>query len=142
MSANNLNLKTKNKCRIKTDLAALYVASKRNDIPWYIKFLIILIVAYALSPVDLIPDFIPILGYIDDLLILPLGIALVIRLMPDNVMEECRKEAQHVLNQKMPANWTAGLIIIAVWIVIGALVVKNIFSFSLTETSIIKSNNL
>lgn len=126
------------KTKIKTELVALYVASKRRDLPWYVKFLIVIIVAYALSPVDLIPDFIPVLGYVDDLIVLPLGIALAVRLIPANIMEECRMEAHNILNEKMPANWIAGTIIIAIWITVGILIITSIFDFSITKDSIIK----
>jgi len=82
---------------------ALYLASRRRDVPWHAKAVAVLVVAYALSPIDLIPDFIPVLGYLDDLLLLPLGIALVIRLIPRPILEECRDQARrHMADRKNP----------------------------------------
>lgn len=114
------------KQKFKIELLALYIASKRKDMPWYAKFFAVMLVAYALSPVDLIPDFIPVLGYIDDLIILPLGFGLVVRLIPGKIMEECRSEAALVLNENMPKNWTAGIIIILIWVLLAALIIVNI----------------
>jgi uncharacterized membrane protein YkvA (DUF1232 family) len=76
--------------RITDDAAALYLAIRHPETPWYAKALAFLVVAYAVSPIDLIPDFIPFIGYLDDAVIVPAGIALVIRLIPPHVMEECR----------------------------------------------------
>lgn len=79
---------------LKKEMAALYLACKRRDVPWYAKAIAAGVVVYALSPVDLIPDFIPILGYIDDLVLIPLGITIAIKLMPKAAMDECRREAK------------------------------------------------
>lgn len=78
---------------LKTEIRALMIASRDPRTPWAAKALAVLIVAYALSPIDLIPDFIPVLGYLDDLILLPLGILLVIRLIPPQVMDEARQTA-------------------------------------------------
>jgi uncharacterized membrane protein YkvA (DUF1232 family) len=75
---------------LKTDTLTLYLAARDPRVPWYAKLLAAVIVAYALSPIDLIPDFIPILGYLDDLIIVPLGIALVLRMIPATILEDCR----------------------------------------------------
>lgn len=75
---------------------ALYLACKHPGTPWYAKAVAACVVAYALSPIGLIPDFIPVLGYLDDLILIPLGIALVIRLVPGPIMEECRRQLRHV----------------------------------------------
>ena len=80
--------------RIKRDLSVLYLASRVTRTPWYAKALAIGVAAYAFSPIDLIPDFIPILGQIDDLIVVPLGIALAIRLIPPDVMAEHRRAAE------------------------------------------------
>ncbi|SHG61622.1 Uncharacterized membrane protein YkvA, DUF1232 family [Thermosyntropha lipolytica DSM 11003] len=119
------------KHELQTELLALYLASKRKDIPWYARLWLAVVIAYALSPVDLIPDFIPILGYIDDLILLPLGFALAIRLIPEEVMKECRREAASRLREKMPRNWTAGILIIGIWILLIFVIVKNIFALPL-----------
>lgn len=86
--------------RLKMDLFALYFSSKHPDIPWYAKLFTILVVAYAFSPIDLIPDFIPILGYLDDLILIPLGIYIAIKLIPEEVLMECRKKAEEQVNEK------------------------------------------
>src|SRR5205085_11774540 len=78
---------------LKREVMAIYLASRDPRVPWYSKALAVAVAAYALSPIDLIPDFIPVLGYLDDLLIVPLGIALVLRLMPPEVIKECRVRA-------------------------------------------------
>lgn len=107
--------------RIKSKTYALYLACRDPRTPWYAKLFVALIVAYALSPVDLIPDFIPVLGYLDDLILLPLGIALAVRMIPKTVMEECSAKAESVLSAGTRKNWIAGGIIIAVWISVIAL---------------------
>ncbi|WP_199615265.1 YkvA family protein [Paenibacillus alkalitolerans] len=103
---------------LKRQLFALYLAARRPDVPWYAKAAAAAVVAYAFSPVDLIPDFIPILGYLDDIVLVPLGIAAVIRLIPSHVLEACRREADAIMAEgsKKPVNWVAGAVIVAVWI--------------------------
>lgn len=83
--------------RIPDETAALYLALRHPETPWYAKGLALLVVAYMLSPIDLIPDFIPFVGYLDDAIIVPAGIALVVRLIPPHVMEECRRDASPAL---------------------------------------------
>jgi len=106
---------------IESQTYALYLACKHPLTPWYAKAVAACVVAYALSPIDLIPDFIPVLGYLDDLIIVPLGIALVIRLVPKPVMAECRAEAARRLDARGPRSWAAAAIIIAVWLALAAL---------------------
>jgi len=79
------------------------------------------------NPIDLIPDFIPVLGYLDDLLVVPLGIYLVLKWIPDEVMAECRQKAQAAMSQPRPTNWLAAGIIVVIWIIVAALVV--LFAF-------------
>ena len=100
---------------IKRDAHALYLAARDPRVPWYAKALAILVAAYAASPIDLIPDFIPIIGYLDDLIIVPLGIALVIRLVPPEIMAEHRKLA--AASQERPVSRIAAAIIVGIWIV-------------------------
>lgn len=107
--------------QLKREVYALYLAYKDPRVPWYAKAAAACVVAYAFSPIDLIPDFIPILGYLDDLLLVPLGIYFVLKLIPDEVMTECREIAQATLSQPRPTNWIAAAIIIAIWIVLAAL---------------------
>lgn len=119
-----MNLKNlKEKARsLKKEINALYLAYKNPKTPWYAKAFAALIAGYALSPVDLIPDFIPVLGYLDDLLIIPLGIKLALKMIPSEVMEECRKNA----DQGIKKNYFAGFVIILIWILIIALILKKI----------------
>src|SRR5262249_21221084 len=95
---------------IKRDAHALYLAARDPRVPWYAKALAIGVATYGLSPIDLIPDFIPVLGYVDDLIIVPAGIALVIRLIPPEIMAQHRDMA--IAAQDRPA----GVAIVAIWI--------------------------
>jgi uncharacterized membrane protein YkvA (DUF1232 family) len=102
--------------QLKAETWALYLAARDPRTPWYAKLLVAGIVAYACSPIDLIPDFVPVLGYLDDLVLLPLGIAWALRLVPPAVMLECRARAQDTLQNKKPVSWTAGAIIVVLWL--------------------------
>jgi uncharacterized membrane protein YkvA (DUF1232 family) len=101
---------------LKRETYALYLAYHDPRIPWYAKAVCACTVGYALSPIDLIPDFIPVLGYLDDLVIVPAGLALAIRLIPNEVMCECRSKAEERMSQKGPRNYTAAAIIVAIWL--------------------------
>jgi len=103
--------------RLKDETYALYLASKDSRTPWYAKVFAGLIIGYALSPIDLIPDFIPVLGYLDDLIIVPAGIALLIRMIPKEIMEECRTKArgQPLSNKK---SWIAAIIVVLIWMLV------------------------
>ena len=103
--------------RLRHKIYALYLAYGDPRVPWYAKLFGAIVIAYALSPIDLIPDFIPVLGYLDDLILLPLGIVLAIRMIPKEVMEECYEKAGNVISGSKK-NWIAGGIIIAVWIAV------------------------
>jgi uncharacterized membrane protein YkvA (DUF1232 family) len=120
----SLKLKAK---KLKNEIAALYLACKRSDVPWYAKLLAIIVVGYALSPIDLIPDFIPVFGYLDDIVLLPLGIALVIRLIPNAIMDECRSEAKDLFKDGKPKNKVAAAIIILLWIALISFVITKMF---------------
>jgi uncharacterized membrane protein YkvA (DUF1232 family) len=98
----------------------LYYAYRNPKTPCYAKALAALIVAYAFSPIDLIPDFVPVLGYLDDLILIPLGITLAIRLIPKGVYAESRELARRRLGQPKPRNWLMGAVIIAVWVAAAA----------------------
>lgn len=108
---------------LKTETYAIYLAYKDSRVPWYAKIFIAVIVAYTFSPIDLIPDFIPILGYLDDLIIVPLGIALAIRMIPKDVMAECRDAAKEATNQDRPASWIPAAVIITIWLLVAVFVV-------------------
>jgi len=102
--------------RLKSEVYALYLASKHPRTPWYAKVLAVLIIGYALSPIDLIPDFIPVVGYLDDLILVPLGIALLIKIIPGNILEECRAKAEADLSKRKPKSWIAAIIIVLIWL--------------------------
>jgi uncharacterized membrane protein YkvA (DUF1232 family) len=104
--------------QLKADTYALYLASKDPRVPWYAKLLVGLIVAYALSPVDLIPDFIPVLGYVDDLLIVPAGIALAVKLIPNGVLEEHRASARLRLAEGRPRSLLGLMVVVTVWVIL------------------------
>lgn len=107
--------------QLEMETYALYIAVKDPRLPWYSRVLALCVVAYAVSPIDLIPDFIPVLGYLDDLILVPLGIALVLRTIPPEVMTESRQKAQAVLNDGKPTNWVAAGIIIIIWLTLAVL---------------------
>jgi uncharacterized membrane protein YkvA (DUF1232 family) len=100
---------------LKRDAYLLYLARRDPRIPWYAKALALIVVAYAFSPIDLIPDPIPVLGYLDDLIIIPLGITLVIKLIPQDVWQEYRAKAESAGFQK-PKSWGAAAVIVVLWL--------------------------
>lgn len=108
---------------LKTEVHALYLASKDPRVPWYAKAFMALIIGYAMCPIDLIPDFIPVLGQLDDFIIVPAGIAFVIKMIPKNIMEECRQKAR---DQPVDTRtkWVVALIIISIWAFAIYLVVR------------------
>lgn len=99
---------------IKRDLTAIYLATKDPRMPWYAKALAVIVVAYALSPIDLIPDFIPVLGYLDDVILVPAGLLLVVWLMPDGLMAECKAKADAM--GRAPANRAAAIVVVVLWV--------------------------
>ncbi len=115
--------------RLKSEIYALYLASKHPRTPWYAKVLAALIIGYALSPIDLIPDFIPVVGYLDDLILVPLGIALLMKIIPRGILEECRAKAEADLSKRKPKNWIAGMIIVLVWLLVIYLILTLIWAF-------------
>jgi uncharacterized membrane protein YkvA (DUF1232 family) len=101
---------------LKRDVLTLYLAVRDPRVPWYAKLVAGCVVAYALSPIDLIPDFIPVLGYLDDLILLPLGIALAVRLIPPDLLEEHRKEASVLATR--PTSRVGAVVIVVFWLII------------------------
>ena len=101
---------------LKKETFTLYLACRHPGCPWYAKLLALAVVGYALSPIDLIPDFVPVLGYLDDLVLIPLGIALVIRLIPAEVLAECRRESERIVGRAVRAARVAAVVIVAIWI--------------------------
>ncbi len=106
---------------LKAETFALYLAARDPRTPWYAKFLVAGIVAYAFSPIDLIPDFVPVLGYLDDLILIPIGIALAIKLIPHQVLTECRARANETIQNGKPVSRVAGAVIVVIWLVLAAL---------------------
>jgi len=106
---------------LKAELYALYLAYRDPRVPLYARIFAAGVVAYAFSPIDLIPDFIPVFGYLDDLVLVPLGIVLARRMIPSPIMEECRIRAKEVIAQGKPVNRTAAAVIIAIWLLLAAL---------------------
>lgn len=104
--------------QLKLEVYALYLAYRDPRTPWYAKVFSALVVGYAFSPIDLIPDFIPLLGYLDDLLLVPLGAYLAVKMIPKLVMEESRIKAIELLAQNKPVNRTAAVIIVMIWFVL------------------------
>ena len=102
---------------LKSETMALYLAYRDAHTPWIARVVLVVVVAYAFSPIDLIPDFIPILGYVDDLLLLPLGIALAIRLLPAEVLMDCREQASQMVDK--PITRVAAVVIVIIWILVG-----------------------
>ena len=103
---------------LKKQVFALYLAYKKKETPLIAKVFTVIVVAYALSPIDLIPDFIPVLGYLDDFILIPMGVAIALKLIPAEIMEECRKEAEAKLRSDIPEARVAGAIIVILWILI------------------------
>lgn len=110
--------------RIKTDIPAVFIALKKKETPLLPKIVAGITVGYALSPIDIIPDFIPILGYLDDLIILPALIALTIRLLPEDILKQSRLEAEGLWSSGKPKRWAYAIPIVLIWIVIIFLIVR------------------
>lgn len=109
--------------QLKKETYAIYLACKDPRVPWYVRVFAGFVVAYAFSPIDLIPDAIPILGYLDDLILVPLGIILVLKMIPPNVLVDCRAQAEAAMNEAKPRNWIAAGAIVTIWLLLGILTV-------------------
>jgi uncharacterized membrane protein YkvA (DUF1232 family) len=109
--------------QLKGEIYVLYLAYRHPATPWYAKILAALVVGYAFSPIDLIPDFIPVLGYLDDLVLVPLGIALVLKMIPEEAMIAARAQAEEEGGHHKPRHWVVAIIIILIWLVLLALIV-------------------
>jgi len=109
--------------QLKTEVHAIYLAYRDPRTPWYAKLFIGCVVGYALSPIDLIPDFIPVLGYVDDLIIVPLGVAIALKMIPQGVLADCRKKVSQAAGQTIPVIWIGVVVIIGVWIFFAVVVV-------------------
>jgi len=121
-----MNLKEQAK-KLKTDIPAVFIAMKKKETPVIAKIIAALTVVYALSPIDLIPDFIPVLGYIDDIILLPALVALTIRMIPSDVFDVCRQEAEGLWTSGKPKKWYYALPIVLLWLLIVCLIVMAIW---------------
>ena len=107
--------------QLKVELYALYLVYRDPRVPIYARVFAACVVGYAFSPIDLIPDFIPILGYLDDLVIIPVGVVVALKMIPAVVMLDCRIRAQEVMKQGKPVNRTAAVIIVILWLLFAAV---------------------
>ena len=112
---------------LKRQIFILYFAYRDERVPWYVKLFTACIVAYAFSPIDLIPDFIPILGYLDDVIILPLGIMFALKMIPKDVISDCEVKANEMMKNGKPKNWIVGSLIILIWSVIILWIILKVF---------------
>jgi uncharacterized membrane protein YkvA (DUF1232 family) len=128
MTVNKILEKVKFKAsELRLNISALYLAYKRKDVPLFAKILILITVGYALSPIDLIPDFIPVLGYLDDLIILPFLIYLSIKFIPKEILVECKEHAKDLWKDGKPKKWFYAIPIILIYLGIVFIITKNIF---------------
>ena len=107
--------------QLKAETYALYLAYRDPRVPWYARLFAALVVGYAFCPIDLIPDFVPVLGYLDDLLLVPLGIWLALKLIPPEVMTEARERAQQAMAEGKPVNRAAAVVVVSIWLLLAAL---------------------
>lgn len=120
--------KLKNRAqKLKTDIPAVFLALRHKDTPVLAKILAFITVVYALSPVDLVPDFVPVLGYLDDLVILPLLITLTLKLIPEEVFSQCRKDSENMWQNGKPQKWYWAIPIFLVWLLVIFVIVKIIW---------------
>lgn len=123
---NSMGLKQRAK-QLKKDIPAVFLAMKRKDTPVIAKILGAVTVSYSLSPIDLIPDFIPVLGYLDDLILLPALAALTVKFIPKDIFEQCRRESENMWENGKPKKWYYAVPIVFIWLLIIWLIVKRIF---------------
>ena len=114
---------------LQIQIYAIYLAYRDPRVPLYARIFAAGVVGYAFSPIDLIPDPIPILGYLDDLVIVPLGIALALKMIPPDVLAECQEKSRQVMKQGKPVNKIAAVIIVAIWILLAVLIVRLLLGF-------------
>ena len=113
--------------KLKRQIFILYFAYKDERVPWYVKLFTVCVVAYAFSPIDLIPDFIPILGYLDDVIILPLGIMFALKMIPKDVISDNEVRVNEMMKNGKPKNWIVGSLIILIWSVISLWLIFKVY---------------
>lgn len=121
-----MNLKDRAK-QLKKDIPAVFLALGKKETPWTAKALALITIAYALSPVDLIPDFIPVLGYLDDIILLPLLVSATVKLIPEEILNQCRLEADGIWAGGKPKKWYYAIPVVLIWCVVILLILKAIF---------------
>lgn len=109
--------------KLKTDIPAVFLALKKKETPWYAKISAAIVVVYVLSPIDLIPDFIPVLGYLDDVIILPVLIVLTLKLIPESVFAECKVQSEVIVQTEPPKKWYYAIPFILTWMTVIILIV-------------------
>jgi uncharacterized membrane protein YkvA (DUF1232 family) len=114
---------------LKKEVYALSLGVKDPRVPWYAKVFALLIIGYVLSPIDPIPDFIPVIGYIDELIVVPLGIIILSKMIPKQVLEECREKARHHRGGMKGKHWIAASIIILIWLILVYLSIRIVYHF-------------
>lgn len=122
-----MNIKERAK-QLKKDIPAVFLALRKRETPWYAKALAVLTVGYALSPIDLIPDFIPVLGYLDDIILLPFLVAATIKLIPKEVFDQCRAESEQLWKDGKPKKWYYAVPIILIWLIVLGLIIRAFLS--------------
>ncbi|ACM59588.1 uncharacterized membrane protein YkvA (DUF1232 family) [Caldicellulosiruptor bescii] len=116
---------------LKKQIPAIFLAMKRRDTPLLAKIFALITIVYALSPIDFVPDFIPILGYLDDIIILPFLVTITIKLIPDSILNECQKETENIWQDGKPNKWYYAIPIIIFWmLIIGLIIYKVVKSIS------------
>ncbi|MFJ7855410.1 YkvA family protein [Peribacillus frigoritolerans] len=103
---------------LKRQIFILYFACKDERVPWHAKVFTACVVAYAFSPIDIIPDFIPILGYLDDVILVPIGIMIALKMIPKSVLTDCEVKAEEMMKKGKPKNWIVGSLIVIIWVFI------------------------
>lgn len=118
-----IKLKEKAK-QLKKDIPAVFLALKHSDTPLPAKIFAGITMAYALSPIDLVPDFIPVLGYLDDVILLPLLVALTVKMIPKEVMDECKRQSESMWKDGKPVKWYYAVPIVIFWLLIALIIIK------------------
>lgn len=109
--------------QLQREVYAVYLAYRDPRVPWYARVFAACVVGYAFNPLDLIPDPIPILGALDDLVLIPLGVKMALAMIPPSIMAESREKAQEAFRQGRPVSWTAAVVVVAIWLLLAALAV-------------------
>lgn len=115
--------------QLKIETYAIYLAYRDPRVPWYARVFAACVVGYAFSPIDLVPDPIPILGYLDDLVLVPVGVALALKMIPEDVMAECRHKADQTMREGQATNWRAAAVIVLLWVLLALLAFALIIRF-------------